>query len=268
MCHFFCGVIMNKQLSNCLLLSVLAISLMSGCAVVDHIKADMATLKAEEAYGEKKFEVAVQSYQEADAAGGAYAQMMLGQMYVRGVGVRKDATEGRRLITKAADDGYAPAHNMLGLWYWQGGNGLRADRAKAVGHFRKSADLNDEFGAFMMGVALARGQGVRANADEALRWFQEAKKRGFEVDPRLLTEDGLATYMRRFSISSVRDDQQRMLVRQIQEGLQNRGFDPGPVDGIFGAKTRKAIEDFQKSSGIAVDGKASSSVLDALKSSK
>lgn len=259
---------MNKKLSTSLLLPLLGAALMSGCAVVDHVKADMATLKAEEAYSEKKFEAAAHSYQTADAAGGGYAQMMLGRMHVRGVGVRKDATEGRRLITKAADGGYAPAHNMLGLWYWQGGNGLRADRAKAVEHFRQSADLKDGFGAFMMGVSHARGQGVRANADEALRWFREAEKRGFAVDQRLLSEDGLNSYMRRTSVAVARDEDQRALMRQLQEALLKRGYDPGPVDGVYGAKTRKAIESFQNAAGLPVDGRASRSVLDAIKAAQ
>lgn len=259
---------MNTKPSVRLLWVISFVSLTSGCAVVDHVKADMATLRAEEAYSQKQFEVAAQSYQEADAAGGAYGQMMLGRMYVRGVGVRKDVVEGRRLITKAADAGYAPAHNMLGLWLWQGGDGVRADRSKAVEHFRKSAELKDEFAAFMMGVAYARGQGVPANAEEAMRWFQEAEKRGFDVDRRLLTEEGLAGYMRRFAGAAARNDSQRVLVRQIQEALQQRGYDPGPVDGLYGAKTRKAIEDFQRASGKTVDGKADRSVLDALKTSR
>jgi len=259
---------MNEKLSNCLLLSLLAVSLMSGCAVVDHVKADMATLRAEEAYWEKQYDASAQAYREADAAGGAYAQMMLGRMYVRGVGVSKNATEGLRLITKAAESDYAPAHNMLGLWYWQGGNGLRVDRVKAVEHFRKSADLKDEFGAFCLGVAYARGQGVRANANEALNWFREAEKRGYVVDQRLLSEDGLASYMRRSSTSAASDEEQRKLTRHIQAALQKKGYDPGPVDGIYGPKTRNAIEDFQKASGIPVDGKANRAILDALMSTK
>ena len=189
-------------------------------------------------------------------------------MYVRGVGVRKDVVEGRRLITKAADAGYAPAHNMLGLWLWQGGDGVRADRSKAVEHFRQSAELKDGFAAFMMGVAHARGQGVGASAEEALRWFSEAEKRGFEVDRRLLSEDGLAAYMRRFAAASAQNDAQRTLVRQIQEALRQRGYEPGPVDGLYGARTRKAIEDFQRASGKTVDGKAERSVLDALKAGR
>lgn len=259
---------MNYILSNCLLLQFVGLVLLSGCTVVDHVKADMATLQAEEAYSEKKFEAAAHSYQTAGAAGGGYAQMMLGRMYVRGLGVRKDVSEGRRLITEAAYGGYAPAHNMLGLWYWQGGNGIRADRVKAVEHFRKSAELDDEFGAFMMGVAHARGQGVRASADDSLRWFHEAKRRGFEVDSRLLSEDGLTSYMRRSTAGVARDDDQRMLMRQIQEALLKRGYDPGPIDGIYGAKTRKAIEEFQKAAGIAIDGKANRNLLDTLKAAK
>jgi S1-C subfamily serine protease len=32
------------------------------------------------------------------------------------------------------------------------------------------------------------------------------------------------------------------------------GFDPGPVDGVIGGKTRRAIRGFQRSVGVAVDG--------------
>ena len=36
----------------------------------------------------------------------------------------------------------------------------------------------------------------------------------------------------------------------LQQALKDRGFDPGPVDGIFGSRTRAAMEDFQRTNGI------------------
>lgn len=43
--------------------------------------------------------------------------------------------------------------------------------------------------------------------------------------------------------------------KDIQKALKNAGFDVGTIDGKIGPKTKKAIEDFQKSKNLKVDGK-------------
>ena len=43
-------------------------------------------------------------------------------------------------------------------------------------------------------------------------------------------------------------------VKDLQEALKTLGFNPGPVDGIFGAATEKAVKAFQTSVGIHADG--------------
>lgn len=43
-------------------------------------------------------------------------------------------------------------------------------------------------------------------------------------------------------------------VRRLQELLAQRGYDPGPIDGRFGAKTYNAVIRFQGASGLQVDG--------------
>ncbi|MFO7274801.1 MAG: N-acetylmuramoyl-L-alanine amidase [Bacillota bacterium] len=43
-------------------------------------------------------------------------------------------------------------------------------------------------------------------------------------------------------------------VRVLQQQLKALGFDPGPIDGIFGPKTEAAVKAFQRAAGIAVDG--------------
>lgn len=42
-------------------------------------------------------------------------------------------------------------------------------------------------------------------------------------------------------------------VRQIQQKLKNWGYYFGEVDGIFGVQTKKAVMDFQRKNGLAVD---------------
>ena len=43
-------------------------------------------------------------------------------------------------------------------------------------------------------------------------------------------------------------------VRELQQSLAQHGFDPGPLDGQFGAKTDAAVRAFQRANGLAVDG--------------
>ncbi len=44
------------------------------------------------------------------------------------------------------------------------------------------------------------------------------------------------------------------LVELLQTALSRAGYDPGPVDGIFGPKTRNAVLAFQRLSGLQADG--------------
>lgn len=46
-------------------------------------------------------------------------------------------------------------------------------------------------------------------------------------------------------------------VRGVQSGLARLGFDPGPADGVAGAKTRAAIRNYQHYYGLPVDGRPS-----------
>jgi peptidoglycan hydrolase-like protein with peptidoglycan-binding domain len=53
--------------------------------------------------------------------------------------------------------------------------------------------------------------------------------------------------------------------REVQQRLLERGFEVGVVDGAIGPRTRAAIEAFQTSVGLPVDGRAGARVLNALK---
>lgn len=43
-------------------------------------------------------------------------------------------------------------------------------------------------------------------------------------------------------------------VKEAQRLLKSAGFDPGPSDGIFGAMTELAVNDFKKGKGLEVNG--------------
>ena len=52
--------------------------------------------------------------------------------------------------------------------------------------------------------------------------------------------------------------------REVQRRLSLMGFDPGPVDGVFGPRTRRAIERWQRARGFAPTGYLDRIQLDAL----
>ncbi len=53
-------------------------------------------------------------------------------------------------------------------------------------------------------------------------------------------------------------------IKAVQQGLKSKGYNPGPVDGFMGKKTRKAIRQFQKNKGYPVDGLATTRLLKQL----
>ncbi|MCI5043355.1 MAG: lytic murein transglycosylase [Aquisalinus sp.] len=52
--------------------------------------------------------------------------------------------------------------------------------------------------------------------------------------------------------------------KSLQEALSQRGYNPGPVDGIIGAGTKAALRKWQHDQGMPADGYASSTVLTKL----
>jgi peptidoglycan hydrolase-like protein with peptidoglycan-binding domain len=43
-------------------------------------------------------------------------------------------------------------------------------------------------------------------------------------------------------------------IKKVQETLRDKGFDPGPIDGVMGSQTRQAISQYQKSENLPVTG--------------
>lgn len=52
--------------------------------------------------------------------------------------------------------------------------------------------------------------------------------------------------------------------KALQQALKDRGYNPGPIDGIIGAGTKAALRLWQRDHGLPADGYASSTVFEAL----
>jgi Putative peptidoglycan binding domain len=56
----------------------------------------------------------------------------------------------------------------------------------------------------------------------------------------------------------------RNKVRQVQNALKAKGFDPGPLNGVVGTKTKEAVQNFQDRFGIKATGTIDNQTLFAL----
>jgi peptidoglycan hydrolase-like protein with peptidoglycan-binding domain len=52
--------------------------------------------------------------------------------------------------------------------------------------------------------------------------------------------------------------------RQVQSALNSRGYDVGPVDGVMGARTTRAVREFQRSNNMQATGRVDQATLAAL----
>ncbi len=53
-------------------------------------------------------------------------------------------------------------------------------------------------------------------------------------------------------------------IRDAQQALKDKGYDPGPIDGINGPLTRAAVRNYQQKENIDVDGRLGPKTLDNL----
>lgn len=54
------------------------------------------------------------------------------------------------------------------------------------------------------------------------------------------------------------------LVREVQQALNDKGFNPGPIDGKWGPRTQAALTKFQNSEGISASRRLDEQTLAAL----
>jgi peptidoglycan hydrolase-like protein with peptidoglycan-binding domain len=54
------------------------------------------------------------------------------------------------------------------------------------------------------------------------------------------------------------------MVRRVQQAMVKKGIDPGPIDGIFGPRTKEGVRKFQDRYGIKASGEIDNQTLFAV----
>lgn len=263
----------NRLYLSLVLLLVLLV--LTGCAgfmesvqsgmskTTNYFKASSAETRGDHFYQAKDYDAAKTAYQTAAEAGGAYGQFMLANMCLAGEGGRRDPERYLYWMAQAAESGYPPANYLMGMAYVSSDAGAAARYLEAAAREEHGASMH------MLGLMYASGTGVEQSDLEALRWFRLAKAQGVRVEARFLSVSGIQAYQREVNRGAAQARRNTLarqkLVREIQQILTDLGYEPGPVDGLYGGKTRAAIQSFQRENDLEPNGSATAQVLEALR---
>ena len=236
----------------------------AGCSSLnkmgDHFTAQIAEKTGDKYYSRQDYKAAFTEYQQAANLEEGYGQFMLALMYLEGKGVEKNHEKYVFWMSKSAANGYPSANLAMGH------EKMRSDPAAAASYFKKAAESEHGGAMYALGYLYATGYGVEQSDHEALRWFRLAQAQSYPVSPELLDETTIRGYVARDMQKAKQEKQysQKEIVTFIQKQLASLGYKPGVADGVYGKKTKTAIEAFQKDHNIKVDGVADRALMEKL----
>lgn len=107
----------------------------------------------------------------------APAQNLMGLFYEYGNGVTKDYVEAVKWYRKSAEQGYARSQFNLGICY-DNGRGVAKDYVEAAKWYLKAAEQGHSSAQSNLGYSYENGEGVTKNINEAINWYRKAAKQG------------------------------------------------------------------------------------------
>jgi localization factor PodJL len=234
-------------------------------------------------------------YGRAAAQGVIPAAYRLGSFYEQGRGVDRDRNGAIAWYERAALGGNPRAMHNLAVMAAEGG-GQSPDFARAAGWFIPAANRGLADSQFNLAVLYARGMGVERDLMESYKWFalaanagdNEAVARRDEV-AGVLGEQALALARARVDnwravpvetaavavqgpeggwddvAESASATPTQRLIAEAQALLAERGYNPGPADGLLGPRTNEAVRAFRQSVGLGDSDTIDQALLDALR---
>jgi uncharacterized caspase-like protein len=186
---------------------------------------------------EENIDRAVYYYNRSASRNDIYGYLNMGTLYRDGKGVPQDYEAALGWFMKAHEGGHPAAGTAIGLLYYNG-QGVEKNAEEATRWFRESAQRGDPWGAFNTAWMLGQQDGDAAGQDR-VRMLAMA----VAVEPSSQAAEQAKT--------ALGDARKNLKAKVLQQTLTDLGFDPGPVDGQPGRKTREALADFFEASGRA-----------------
>ncbi len=103
------------------------------------------------------------------------AQVMLGSMYLDGVGVKIDHKKALFWLEKAAQNGDAEALYLLGFMY-ENGLGVESNDKLAAQYYEKASKAGDILAQLNLAIMYKEGRGVSKDMKMAFMWLEKANQ--------------------------------------------------------------------------------------------
>lgn len=165
---------------------------------------------------EANIEEAYHWYSEAAKAGHPGAQARLGILYAEGRGVAKDVSLGIGLLKRATDKGEPLAMAWLGLAYVRG-DGVPQDRTLGMQMLTQASDKGNGSAAYELAKIHLFGTSGPVDKAEARKWFEISAKLGFP--------NGQYVYARDYVTDP--DERLRLTFLAAHGGQRNAQYDVG-----------------------------------------
>jgi TPR repeat protein len=121
---------------------------------------------------------ALQLFEKAATAGHTRAQINLGILYMRGLGVPRDLVNARAWLEKAAASGDPQALYTLGRAMDEGAEQIAPDPVRAADLYRRAAEKGHVLAGLRYGLALSEGVGIKRDIAQAQKWLMQARDNG------------------------------------------------------------------------------------------
>lgn len=205
------------------------------------------------------------------------AQFVIGAAYYGGVGVQQDYARAIDLLERAAAQDHAEAEYLLGDAYTNG-RGVAQDHAWAARWYGKAAAQGLPEAQYALGLARVSGLGLPPNTAVGYGWLLLAAHGGYDraVEMSRVVEANLTppavkkaeAWAEAFAPQPPEGFADAPTVMYVQHALNSLGFATGPVDGIAGPMTRRAVTRYQAHAGLPEDGEITPTLLERLRTDK
>jgi hypothetical protein len=149
--------------------------LLTALSVSLHTQADLQT--GVDAIVRRDYDAALNAFKPLAEKGNVAAQVNLGNLYMKGLGVEQNYHLAQHWYLRAAEQGERMAQTKLGILYYYG-LGIAKDPAEAARWFQKAAESGETSAQSILGSLYASGEGVAKNPAMAFYWYTMAEEQG------------------------------------------------------------------------------------------
>ncbi len=150
-----------------------------GYPAAEYLVASMHEQGLLSANGKPDLSNALRWYKYAQDKGYPLALLKMAELTETGkAGITRSSKEASKLYHQAALAGYPPAQVIMGDKYVTG-RGVRRDYTLALRWYGSAAELNYAEAEFKLGEMYERGRGVRRDRTSAITWYRRARDQGY-----------------------------------------------------------------------------------------